>query len=721
MKRNILNIKKVFALLFVLFLTLDVSAATKGIKAVRVFSPQFKYRRKVAICIGIDKYSEFKAEGKHCSDLKSAVSDAQKMAVFFRASNFDEVILLTDQKASKDNIIRAVERVKAQSHKNDLLVFYYSGHGSGIVVANSPRSYLIPFDCLSGQAAKRGISVDLLKELAITMNNSHILFLLDCCYAGVLVADRSRKPDSMNVKEFQKFLKKRCIYALVASGVTQTAIENARVGGVFTNSILQSLKGKADTNRDGKVLVIKELTHIVAADVSQNSATPQTPCGAKLALGDGDIVLSVVKHAIVKNISAQTKKIVSKNISEIKQAYKKVLELQNENKIRQAQLLMTDVYINYDELPAKQRDTKVFGKYLAELIDLTELTFKQISKNDSSESALLYHYSQEFLKLNPEQFKKADTYLKMGAYCIYRGEYKKAEQLTKEALTMFSKAGARRSVKQKKIINSLSFLGLISIKLYRYDAALQYLKQAIDLAAKQQDSKDSLDMAKLCNIMGQLYTETGKFQTSQKWLERSLNEYRKNFKEDSLGVATVYNDLGVCALKNKNYRQALSYLNSSISIDSKIFGKNSKHSITAYCNLSTTYLQKGELKKALKFAKKARTIVRRYFLPGHPRIADVDRVLGQVYFAQKRYSSAEYFFKHGLAITKKYFGDHPYTATAYQELGELYLRKHFWRRAEVLFQKARKIQDKYLGVNHYQTINTEHLIEQVKKEKMKKD
>jgi tetratricopeptide (TPR) repeat protein len=705
------------ALSFLISIPCIATEETKGLKAKGLFSHKTKYRRRVAICVGINKYSEFKGEGKHCSDLKSAVGDAKKMAALFRGYGFDEVILLTNQKATKDGIIRAMERAKANSQKDDLLVFSYSGHGGGVMVGNSPSSYLIPFDCLSGQAVKRGISVDLLKELALTMNNRHILFLLDCCYAGVLIADRSRKPDSMNVKEFKKFLKKRCIYALVASGVTETAIETASSGGVFTDSVIKALKGKADTNNDGKILVIKELTYVVTKALSENSRIAQTPRGAKLALGDGDIVLPV---AGMKTLKKATKP-VPKNTSPeaIKKTYQSVLKSQEEKKVKQAQLLMTKVYIDYDELAAKQKQSKEQSKYLSKLVDLTKMTFEQISKSDSDESALLYYYSQKYLESNPDRFKKASAYLNMGAYCNYRGEYQKAELLIKKALMLFSNGEDEKHVAAclKEIVTCLRFLGLISISRYKYNMALQYLGRAAVLVKKQRKSFDPLEMARLHGAAGQVYLATGKFKAAKKWLERSLNEYRKNFKEDSFGAAVVYNDLGVCALETKDFHRALGYFKHAIDIDTKIFGVNSKYSITSYCNLGAAYLSKNDLKKALKYAKKARYIVRRYFSSGHPRIRDVDLLLGKIYLAKKRYSSAEYFFKHNLAITKKCFGNHPQTATAYRWLGQLYLRKHFWRRAESLFKKARNIQDEYLGSDHYQTINTELLLKQMQKEK----
>ena len=484
--------------------------------------------------------------------------------------------------------------------------------------------------------------------------------------------------------------KKRCIYALVAAGVTETAIETARTGGVFTDSVIKALNGKADTNNDGKILVIKELTYVVTRALSDNPRIAQTPRGAKLALGDGDITLPVAGKKTLKQANKPAAKDTSP--AEIKKTYQAVLKSQEERKVRQAQLLMTKVYIDYDELAAKQKKSEEQSKYLSKLVDLTKQTFEQISKSDSGESALLYYYSQKYLDSNPDRFKKASAYLNMGAYCNYRGEYEKAEALIKKALILFSNGEDEKHVAAhlQEIVTCMRFLGMISLSRYKYNIALRYFDRAIKLVRKQPKAFVSIELARLCGYVGQAYLSVGKFKSAKKWLERSLNEFRKRFKEDCFDASTVYNDLGVCAAQNKDYSRALGYIKHAIDIDTKIFGHNSKHSISSYCNLGAVYLAKNDLKNAFKYAKKARLIVRRYFSSGHPRIRDVDMLLGQIYFVKKRYSQAEYYFKHNLSITKRCFGNHPQTATAYKWLGELYFRKHFWRRAESLFPKSTK-------------------------------
>ena len=65
---------------FLLSLPCIAGENTKGLKAKGLFSHQTKYRRRIAICVGINKYSAFKGKGKHCSDLKTAVLDAKRMA-----------------------------------------------------------------------------------------------------------------------------------------------------------------------------------------------------------------------------------------------------------------------------------------------------------------------------------------------------------------------------------------------------------------------------------------------------------------------------------------------------------------------------------------------------------------------------------------------------------------------------------------------------------------
>lgn len=81
-----------------------------------------------------NKYGVFVGVGKYPrkSDvLKSSFNDATEMCKAFSADCGNaNVILLRDESATRQNILKSVLELQKKVDKDDLFVFYYSGHGT---------------------------------------------------------------------------------------------------------------------------------------------------------------------------------------------------------------------------------------------------------------------------------------------------------------------------------------------------------------------------------------------------------------------------------------------------------------------------------------------------------------------------------------------------------------------------------------------------------------
>ncbi|MEI8246001.1 MAG: tetratricopeptide repeat protein [Lentisphaerota bacterium] len=719
-----------------------INRALKPVKAES--NPAFtgSYQRKFAICIGINKYSEYTQNAKGEYDLTAAVSDAERMARFFKESNFCQVVLLKDKEATKDRIIEELEKVKAVAGKDDLLVFYFAGHG--IVANKTYHSYLIPFDCLFNGSEdqkldENGISLELLKEITLTMNNYHILLLLDCCYSGSVDTNRLKKPDSMPENEFMDFVANRCIYALFASGITQPAQEKRWAGGVFTDSILRGLNGhmdnNADANKDGKVLVRDELIGFVREDVSKKTQGMQKPEGEKLQKTDGDIMFDLNAGAASNKATANELIPAPMTPDEIKSNYSEVLKLQKNNTLRQAGILMIKVYLAYCALPKKEqmlllRDEKDQPKerhaeFLEKLGELSWQQISQLSVDDKRDSALASYYSGKCLKYNPSPFSESIAYCKLGAYNYSRGYYNTAEILLKKGVILLKKINDEDKIKKRddELLVCFRLLGMSALQLYKYEDAREYLlEQSKSLAEKYKDdnSEDaSLERARLYNDIGCYYIETGGFSDAEYWLGKSLKEYKSHGDENRAGVAEVYHNFGRVALHNADVFQALRHFKSAIAINEELFGTDSVRTISSLLHISNVYLKRKELKDALKYALKAKNIAYHHYSPEHPVIAEIDSQLGLVYMDEGKYSIAEYFLKKALAVSQRRFGQHPKTAYCYKNLGMLYRSKQYWQKSIECLNKAREIQQEFLTSAHYVSVSTADALKET--ESMKAD
>ena len=78
---------------------------------------------KRAVIVGINSYAK--------KPLRGCVRDSSKMTTVVQGGfGFQDVTQITDLDATRDNILRALGGVLSRSRQGDLVVFYFSGHGT---------------------------------------------------------------------------------------------------------------------------------------------------------------------------------------------------------------------------------------------------------------------------------------------------------------------------------------------------------------------------------------------------------------------------------------------------------------------------------------------------------------------------------------------------------------------------------------------------------------
>ena len=153
------------------------------------FSP--KYLDSHAIVVGVDAY-------EHCPPLGYAVSDAT--AVYDTlCSRFgfspDNVTLLVDSDATRQNILDQYLHFATSCHPNDRLVFFFAGHGHTLPSYRGDVGFLVPFNGNTTELATL-IRWDELTRNADLISAKHILFVMDACYGGLAI-QRSLRPGAM--------------------------------------------------------------------------------------------------------------------------------------------------------------------------------------------------------------------------------------------------------------------------------------------------------------------------------------------------------------------------------------------------------------------------------------------------------------------------------------------------------------------------------------------
>ncbi|NHN25485.1 caspase family protein [Flavobacterium jejuense] len=141
---------------------------------------------KKAVIIGINDYAPIGPGGP---DLNGCVHDARDMANTLVICGFEakDIRILTNQNATRDNIISYLKWLVTTSKKGDSLVFYYSGHGTRVASMNDDLELdgldeaICPHDFKTAGVLKDD---DLKAVLNTLPKGVNLDVFFDCCHSG---------------------------------------------------------------------------------------------------------------------------------------------------------------------------------------------------------------------------------------------------------------------------------------------------------------------------------------------------------------------------------------------------------------------------------------------------------------------------------------------------------------------------------------------------------
>lgn len=205
--------------------------------------------------IGINHYEN------ETLNLNYAKADAQGFINLVKEKSkplFDkvEVIELFDEEATKENIFQRLNLISKIIKPEDVLYFYYAGHGSMI----DGTFYFVPTENVKlyseDKLEKTGIKASELQDKLSEIAALKQLIIIDACQSGSsveLLAQRGAPEE----KALAQLSRSTGIHVLAAAGSEQFATEFAELGhGLFTYVLLEALAGKADgAPKDGKVTI----------------------------------------------------------------------------------------------------------------------------------------------------------------------------------------------------------------------------------------------------------------------------------------------------------------------------------------------------------------------------------------------------------------------------------------------------------------------------------
>ena len=244
---------------------LMVDSLSKAITKKAAFDPEIKVW---AVVVGVAQYN-------HMKTLYYTDDDAYRVAMFLRspeggALRESQIAILIDEEAKKNNILKAMHDVFSKADSNDMVLFYFSGHGL--------KGSFIPYDF---DGFNNQISHDDVRKIMESSQAKFKVCIADACHSGSLgdFAARSTASSKSLIDQYYEAFDaiETSTVLLLSSKAEEQSLESSGLRqGIFSHFLIRGLKGEADFDKNG-IVKIAELYRYIFVNVQSYTGERQTP------------------------------------------------------------------------------------------------------------------------------------------------------------------------------------------------------------------------------------------------------------------------------------------------------------------------------------------------------------------------------------------------------------------------------------------------------------
>ena len=150
-----------------------------------------------------------------------------RLVEFFQAQGVpdEQIVYLQDSEATLEAIQAKLPEFLANTNEDDLLIFYFTGHGGWD--SASGTHYFYNYDARSYDNDSYWVVSSIFDDIEANFNGSKALILADCCYSGGIIDEVKRRDTEL-------------AYACVSSSYARNLSTGA---WTFTESLLKGLQG----------------------------------------------------------------------------------------------------------------------------------------------------------------------------------------------------------------------------------------------------------------------------------------------------------------------------------------------------------------------------------------------------------------------------------------------------------------------------------------------
>jgi uncharacterized caspase-like protein len=224
-----------------------------------------------ALIIGINEYPNLGPD----MQLQAARADAQAVAtVLQQRYGFAQqrMIQLYDKKATRDEIMLALEKLAEVTDEKDSVLIYYAGHGEYSKDKN--RGYWIPSDAVKGRTPSYVSNADI-RDYLTNIKARHIYTISDSCFSESLMG-KTRSLGSGSERAFKELYSSKSRLVLTSGGLYPVPDKAKGNHSVFAYHLLRMLE-KNDNQYITPQMIIAQIQTLVANE------SQQTPKSAPVA------------------------------------------------------------------------------------------------------------------------------------------------------------------------------------------------------------------------------------------------------------------------------------------------------------------------------------------------------------------------------------------------------------------------------------------------------
>ena len=221
-----------------------------------------------AIHVVIIGVADYQNDNQKLKDLQYTVNDARSVAQFYRSKNGGAVaesslMLLLNEEATKQNILTRTKELFAKANPRDMIVFYFSGHGTLRSLDNQKQLHLLPYD-FAFNDEDAAIPISEIEELFNNTVADKKMLILDACHSGGTMPKLTGR-----FKNHLATLTDKDIAILTSSDIDETSIEHSSIGeggrGIFSYYLTNALtfhSNTCDTNDNGVVSILELFEYV---------------------------------------------------------------------------------------------------------------------------------------------------------------------------------------------------------------------------------------------------------------------------------------------------------------------------------------------------------------------------------------------------------------------------------------------------------------------------